>query len=250
MSASSAGSSTASRCLAERLVVHLQVGRRKVRIRLGTLAERRVRALAIDDILAELHPDARCALDFRTPFQLLIAVILSAQTTDASVNRVTPELFRRFPDAAALAAAPREELEEILRSIGFFRSKARSISETARAVVDQYGGAVPGTLDELVTLRGVGRKTANVVLGECFKTPGLTVDTHFRRLSQRMGLTGHEEPERIERDVMKLLPAARWTMFSHRMIWHGRRLCSARKPLCTDCAVRPLCPTGQALEAG
>ena len=229
--------------------MHLQVGRHKVRIRLGTLAERRARALGIDDILAELHPDARCALDFRTPFQLLIAVILSAQTTDASVNRVTPALFRRFPDAAALAAAPREELEAILRSIGFFRSKARSISETARALVERYDGAVPGTLDELVTLRGVGRKTANVVLGECFTTPGLTVDTHFRRLSLRMGLTGHEEPERIERDVMKLLPPARWTMFSHRMIWHGRRICSARKPLCADCAVRPLCPTGRALEA-
>jgi endonuclease III len=180
------------------------------------------------------------------PFELLMAVILSAQSTDASVNRVSPALFARFPDARALAAAPIEELEAILRPIGFFRAKARSLVEASQRLVEEHDGLVPGDLESLVQLRGVGRKTANVVLGECFGVPGITVDTHVRRLSRRMGLTAAEDPERIEQELGALLPRESWTLFSHRMIWHGRNLCPARRPLCERCPVRPHCPTGGA----
>lgn len=213
--------------------------------RAESLAHRRERARAIADVLADRYPDAHCALRHRSPFELLAAVILSAQTTDAKVNQVTPTLFERFPDAAALAAAPQEVVEAIVHPLGFFRSKARALREMAASLVENHGSAVPGTLETLTTLRGVGRKTANVVLGECFETPGITVDTHVRRLSQRMGLTTESDPERIERDLMALLPREAWTLFSHRMIWHGRRVCSARKPACPECPISRVCLTGR-----
>lgn len=205
---------------------------------------RRRRAAEIERILAETYPTAHCALDFREPFELLVAVVLSAQTTDGKVNEVTPVLFARFPDAAALASAPQDEVEAIVHPLGFFRTKARAVRELSASLLETHGGRVPGTMEELVRLRGVGRKTANVVLGECFGVPGVTVDTHVRRLSGRMGLTASEDPERIEQDIMALLPRATWTAFSHRMIWHGRRVCVARGPKCAACPVLARCPTG------
>jgi endonuclease-3 len=213
-------------------------------------AARRTRAAEIALRLAAAYPDAHCALVHRDPFELLVAVILSAQTTDAKVNEVTPTLFARFPDAAALAAAPQDEVEAIVHPLGFFRSKARAIRETAASLVERHDGRVPDTLGDLTELRGVGRKTANVVLGECFATPGVTVDTHVRRLSQRLALTEETEPDRIERDLMALLPAEDWTPVSHRLIWHGRRICTARRPDCPACPLLPLCPTGQGLRGG
>jgi len=221
--------------------------RRPFRERRGAQRER---AAEIARRLAETYPDAHCALVHRDPFELLVAVILSAQTTDAKVNEVTPTLFARFPDAAALAAAPIEELEAIVHPLGFFRSKARAIRETAASLVERHGGRVPDAMEALTELRGVGRKTANVVLGECFATPGVTVDTHVRRLSQRLALTEQTEPDRIERDLMALLPPSEWTALSHRLIWHGRRICTARRPACPSCPLRPLCPTGQDLLGG
>lgn len=205
----------------------------------------RERAGEIARILAATWPDAHCALHYRDPFELLVAVILSAQTTDAKVNQVTPHLFARFPDATALAAASQEDVEAIVHPLGFFRSKARALREMAASVVAQHGGRVPGDMEALTRLRGVGRKTANVVLGECFATPGITVDTHVRRLSRRLGLTAQEDPDRIERDLAALLPPREWTVFSHRLITHGRRTCTARKPACPDCPLLRVCPTGR-----
>src|SRR5262249_26083665 len=192
--------------------------------------------------LAKLYPDAECALRHESPLQLLIATILSAQCTDVRVNMVTPALFAKFPDAAAFAAADRDELEQMIKSTGFFRNKAKSIQECCKAIVEQHGGQVPNTLDELVKLPGVGRKTANVVLGDAFGVPGITVDTHVGRLSRRLGLTIHEDPEKVERDLMQLIPEADWTAFSHRMIFHGRRVCDARKPDCDGCPLNAVCP--------
>ena len=200
------------------------------------------RARRIVRVLARLYPDAECALTFADPLQLLVSVILSAQCTDARVNLVTPALFARYPDAAAFAAAERAELEQMIRSTGFFRNKARSIQLCCREVVERHGGQVPRTMEELTPLPGVGRKTANVVLGNAFDTPGIPVDTHVGRLSRRMGLTVHADPVKVERDLMGLIPKKEWTMFSHRMIHHGRRVCHARKPLCEGCAVAKLCP--------
>jgi endonuclease-3 len=202
----------------------------------------RTRARRIARLLAKTYPDAHCALHHDGPLQLLIATILSAQCTDARVNMVTPALFKRYPDAAAFAEAEPRELEEMIRSTGFFRNKARNIIACCRQLVEQHGGEVPATMDELVPLPGVGRKTANVILGNAFDVPGIPVDTHVARLSGRMGLTEESDPVKIERDLMRLIPEKDWTMFGHRMIFHGRQVCHARKPLCEQCVVAGLCP--------
>ncbi len=203
------------------------------------------RSRAINRALAEVYPDAHCELDFADAFQLLCATVLSAQCTDVRVNQVTPALFARFPDARAMAAAPREELEELIRPTGFFRSKATSLMELSSDIVHKFAGEVPGRLDDLVTLRGVGRKTANVVLGNAFGVPGITVDTHMGRLSRRLGLTVHEDPVVVERDLMALIERREWTLWSHRVIFHGRRRCTARKPDCGECEIAALCPVGR-----
>ena len=201
------------------------------------------RARRIARALAVLHPDARCELDFTTPLELTVATILSAQCTDRRVNEVTPALFRRYPTAAAYAAADREELEELVRPTGFFRNKTTSLIGLGAALVERHGGEVPGRLDDLVQLPGIGRKTANVVLGNAFGVPGLTVDTHFGRLVRRFGWTELHDPVKVEAAVALLLPRSEWTMFSHRVIFHGRRVCHARKPACGACEVASLCPS-------
>jgi endonuclease-3 len=193
--------------------------------------------------LAVLHPDAHCELDFRTPLELAVATVLSAQCTDKRVNEVTPALFARYPGAAAYAAAERDELEALIRPTGFFRNKATSLIGLGAALVERHGGQVPSTLEELVALPGIGRKTANVVLGNAFGVPGLTVDTHFGRLVRRFGWTALEDPVKVEHAVAALLPKAEWTMFSHRVIFHGRRVCHARKPACGACGIAALCPS-------
>jgi endonuclease-3 len=205
-------------------------------------AVRRARAAEIVKVLEQAYPDAACALHFDGAFQLLVATILSAQCTDKMVNQVTPRLFASFPDAPSLAAAPPPEVERIIQPTGFFRQKAKSIQAAARDIVERFGGAVPGTLEELTTLRGVGRKTANVVLGNAFGVPGLTVDTHMTRVNRRLGLTTHDDPVKIERDLMELVPHAEWTLYSHRVIEHGRACCGARRPECERCPLRELCP--------
>ena len=210
---------------------------------------RRERAVRIANRLAEAHPDAACALHFRTPFQLLVATILSAQCTDKMVNQVTPALFADFPDARAMAAAPPAEIERRIQRTGFFRQKARSILEASRDIVEQHGGEVPRTLEALTRLRGVGRKTANVVLGNAFDTPGLTVDTHMIRVNGRLGLTAHDDPVKIERDLMALVPERDWTLYSHRVIHHGREVCKARRPECERCPLFDLCPYPRAARA-
>jgi endonuclease-3 len=192
--------------------------------------------------LARLYPEARCSLDFANPLQLLVATILSAQCTDARVNRVAPTLFARYPDADAFASADPAELESLIQSTGFFRNKARNLIQCCRQLVERHAGQVPGRMEDLVALAGVGRKTANVVLGNAFGVPGLPVDTHVGRLSQRMGLTRHTDPGLIEQDLMALVPKKEWTGFGHHMIYHGRQVCHARKPLCDGCALAPLCP--------
>ncbi len=205
-------------------------------------AARRVRAREIVKRLEQAYPDAACALEHRNPFELLVATILSAQCTDKMVNQVTPRLFARFRNARALADAPPSEVERIIQPTGFFRQKAKSIQAAARDIVERFDGTVPGTLEELVTLRGVGRKTANVVLGDAFGVPGLTVDTHMTRVNRRLGLTRHEDPLKIERDLMALVPQEAWTVYSHRVIHHGRVCCEARRPQCERCPLRDLCP--------
>jgi endonuclease-3 len=192
--------------------------------------------------LERLYPDVRIALNFDTPVQLLVATILSAQCTDVQVNKITPALFARFPTAEATAAATVEEIEPFVKSTGFYRNKAKNIHETATILVRDHGGQVPAVQDVLVTLPGVGRKTANVVLGDAFGIPGITVDTHVGRLSRRLGLTRHTDPEKVERVLNKLIPQPEWTRFSHRLIYHGRRVCDARKPACGHCTLRPHCP--------
>jgi endonuclease-3 len=207
---------------------------------------RRQRADRIYGLLAEEYPAAECELDFENPFQLAVATILSAQTTDERVNMVTPDLFRRYPDAGALAAARQEDVEEVIRTTGFFRNKAKNIVGFARAVVADHGGEVPRSMAELSALPGVGRKTANVILGNAFRIDeGVVVDTHVRRLSQRLGFTREEGPERIEVELMGLFPRERWTMLSHLLIWHGRRVCDARRPRCEACVVSHLCPSSR-----
>ncbi|MDO5031854.1 endonuclease III [Corynebacterium sp.] len=209
-------------------------------------SELRQRAQQINAELAREYPDVRCELDFRSPFELLVATVLSAQCTDARVNQVTPELFRRYPDAAALAAADRAELEELLRPLGFHRAKAGHLIGIGEQLMAEGDGEVPGDVDKLVALPGVGRKTALVVLGNAFGVPGLTVDTHFGRLMKRMGLSRGSTPLKIERDIAQLIPEEEWTMFSHRIIFHGRRVCHARTPNCQECVVVALCDVGRA----
>lgn len=193
-------------------------------------------------ILAELYPDAHCELDFTTPLELLVATILSAQCTDKRVNQVTPVLFGRYHTAADYAAADREDIEKIIMSTGFFRAKTTSLIGLGQALCERFGGEVPGKLRDLVTLPGVGRKTANVVLGNAFGVPGITVDTHLSRLARRFGWTTEGEPDKIEQEVGTLIPRSEWTILSHRMIWHGRRVCHARKPACGACGLAALCP--------
>lgn len=207
-----------------------------------TSTPQRNRARRIVKALARLYPDAKCALHHDNPLQLLVATILSAQCTDVRVNMVTPALFARYPDAAAFAKAAVSELENYIQSTGFFRNKTRNIMACCKQIAEKHGGQVPGTMEELVQLPGVGRKTANVILGNAFDTPGITVDTHVTRLSFRLGLTKHTQPEKIERDLMELIPKKDWTMFSHGMILHGRQVCFARKPNCTGCGLGALCP--------
>ena len=204
------------------------------------------RAAFVYDLLAEEYPDAHCELDYQNAYQLAVATILSAQTTDVRVNMVTPTLFDRYPAASDLAAAPQEDVEEIVRSTGFFRNKAKNIIGFARAVMERHEGEVPRTLDQLAALPGVGRKTANVILGNAFGVEeGVVVDTHVKRLSARLGFTRHEDPVKVERDLVDLFPRERWTMLSHLLIWHGRRVCEARKPRCEECAVSRLCPSSR-----
>ena len=193
-------------------------------------------------LLSKLYPDAQCALHHENPLQLLIATILSAQCTDVRVNLVTPALFRRFPDARSFAEANPKELEIAIQSTGFFRNKTRNIIACCKQIVEQHGGQVPRTMEELVKLPGVGRKTANVILGAAFGEAGITVDTHVLRLSRRLGLTRETKPDKVEQDLMKLMPPNEWTPFSHRMIFHGRQLCFARNPNCAGCLLAPVCP--------
>ncbi len=200
------------------------------------------RARKIDRVLAETYPDARCELDFDDPFQLLVVTVLSAQTTDKRVNAVRPTLFATYPDPAAMAAADRDRLETILGPLGFFRAKTESLLKLSAALVERYDGQVPPRLDDLVTLPGVGRKTANVVLGNAFGVPGITVDTHFGRLARRLGWTDETDPVKVEHAVGALFPKRDWTMLSHHLIWHGRRRCHARKPACGACPVARWCP--------
>lgn len=193
--------------------------------------------------LGECYPDAHCELDFTGPFQLLVATVLSAQTTDRRVNQVTPVLFGRWPDAPALAGAPVEQVEQVVHPLGFHHTKAASVVGLAEALVSGFGGVVPDTLAELVTLPGVGRKTANVVLGNAFGIPGITPDTHFMRVTRRMGWTAGATPDRVEADVAALFDPSDWVMVSHRVIWHGRRRCHARRPACGVCPVAQWCPS-------
>ena len=201
------------------------------------------RARRIDRALDAAYPDATCELDFTSPFQLLVATILSAQTTDRRVNAVTPALFAAYPDADALATANPEDIEVIILSTGFFRAKAKTLVALGVALTERFEGVVPGRMTDLVTLPGVGRKTANVVLGDAFGLPGITTDTHLLRLSKRFGWTVSDEPVIVESDVASLFEPASWTPLSHRVIWHGRRCCHARNPACGVCPVAELCPS-------
>ena len=200
-------------------------------------------ARSIYRILTKEYPDARCELDFNSPLELLIATVLSAQCTDKRVNAVTPVLFKRFPTLEMLSEAKSSEIEKIIYSTGFFRSKAKNIKELANKILNDFGGEVPNDLAQLVTLPGVGRKTANVVLGNAFGIPGLTVDTHFGRLSRRFGWSTATDPVKVENDVAKLIPEKEWTLLSHKLIWHGRRICHSRKPECGICPLAKLCPS-------
>ena len=201
------------------------------------------RARRINRALAEKYPYAHAELDFRSPFELLVATVLSAQTTDVTVNQITPLLFARFPDARAMAEADPAVMEEIIKPTGFFRAKTRSLIALGTRLVDEYNGVVPPRLEDLVTLPGVGRKTANVVLGNAFGIPGITVDTHFGRLARRFGWTDHTDAVKVEHAVGELFPKRDWTMLSHHLIWHGRRVCHSRQPACGACPVARWCPS-------
>ena len=201
------------------------------------------RARRMNRELAELYPDAHIELNFTTPLELSVATILSAQCTDKRVNEVTPTVFRRYPDAAAYAGADRAELEELIRTTGFFRNKTTSLIKLGQALVERFDGEVPNRMADLVTLPGFGRKTANVVLGNAFGIPGITVDTHFGRLSRRWQWTRETDPVKVEAAVGLLIPRREWTILSHRVIWHGRRVCHARKPACGACSLARWCPS-------
>jgi endonuclease III len=207
-----------------------------------SLEEKKSRAARIAKSLARLYPEARISLDFKTPWQCLAATILSAQCTDERVNMVTPALFKKYPDAAAMAESDPRDVEKMIVQTGFFRQKTKSLRAAAQDIVERFGNRVPDTMEDLITLRGVGRKTANVILGHVYGKPGFTVDTHVRRLTFRLGLTTSREPDQIERDLCDLLPSKEWTSFSMRLILHGRRICIARAPRCDQCALAPDCP--------
>ncbi|MBI4665973.1 MAG: endonuclease III [Nitrospinae bacterium] len=200
------------------------------------------RAVETEKILKKLYPGAKCNLDFTDPLELLVATVLSAQCTDERVNKVTQALFKKYRNAADYANAPIEQLEEDVRQTGFYKNKAASIRKACSAIVEKHGGKVPGSMEELTKLAGVGRKTANVVLGNAFGVPGIVVDTHVGRISQRLKLTKNSDPEKIERDLMPLVPQKDWTGFSHRMIHFGRDICQAKKPKCGQCPLETICP--------
>ncbi len=204
-------------------------------------AKKAERAKRIVKLLFKTHPDANCELQYVDPFELISSTILSAQCTDKVVNTVTPGLFAKYPNAAKLAKAPQESVEKLIRRTGFYRNKAKNLIGMAKAVMENHGGQIPKTLEELVKLPGVGRKTANVVLGSAFDTPGLVVDTHVTRLANRMGLTKQHDAVKIEHELMELIDEKDWTMFSHAMIFHGRRICPARTPLCDTCPIYDDC---------
>lgn len=205
--------------------------------------ENRKEAQAIYRILSKTYPNIRCELDFENPLQLLVAVVLSAQCTDKRVNQITPALFKKYKNAKAYAKAPLPEIEELVFSAGFYHAKARHIKGLAIKLVEEFDSEVPATLEELITLPGVGRKTANVVLGHAFDIPGITVDTHFGRLSRRFGWTTSQDPVKVEYEVGELIPQKEWTNLSQRMIWHGRRICHSRKPACGACPLAKRCPS-------
>ncbi|MEX1111188.1 MAG: endonuclease III [Chthoniobacterales bacterium] len=215
-------------------------------------ATRHARASELLPILRATYPDAHCELNHEGAFQLLVATILSAQCTDVRVNMVTPALFKKYPDAGTLAAAKQEDVEDLIRSTGFFRNKAKNLIAAARSLVREHAGEVPRDLEMLTDLPGVGRKTANVVLGNAYRIEaGIVVDTHVARLSQRLGLTKNTDPVKIEKDLVKVIPQDDWTLWSHLLIWHGRRRCPARKPDCPGCELRDLCPSaGQCAAPG
>ena len=200
-------------------------------------------AMAIYRILKKEYPSVKCELDFKTPYQLLVATVLSAQCTDKRVNEVTPELFKKFGTPQKMSTAKQKDIERIIKSAGFFRVKAKNIKGLSKEIVNEYQGKVPNNLGDLVKLPGVGRKTANVVLGHAFGIPGITVDTHFGRLSRRFGWTKSTDPVKVEFEVQKLIPEREWTNLSQRLIWHGRRICTARKPKCGICPIAKLCPS-------
>jgi len=210
-----------------------------------TLKEKKGRAEAIVERLTQVFPEVRVPLHHRNPFELLVATILSAQSTDEQVNKITPKFFDRYPNPERLAPAPLHEIEKLIHSLGLFRNKARSLKKCAQQLVKDYRGKVPSTMEELTHLAGVGRKTANVILGYAFGIPGIVVDTHCSRVSRRLGLTKNKEPNKIEKDLMALLPKEEWTPFSHRLIVHGRRVCHARKPNCQACFLSDLCPSAE-----
>jgi endonuclease-3 len=219
--------------------------------RVESAKARAARAAELYERLERDYPDARCALDYRSPFELLVATILSAQCTDKRVNMVTPRLFAAYPTPAALAAARREDVEEIVRSTGFFRNKAKSIIGMAGALVERHGGEVPAEMDALVRLPGVGRKTANVVLGNAFgRNEGIVVDTHVGRLAGRLGLTPETDPVKVEEALVPLFPRERWTMLAHLLIEHGRTICDAKRPACERCSLADRCPSSRAAMAG
>ncbi len=203
------------------------------------------RAIKVFDLLSKEYPSAKTALYFRTPVELLIATILSAQCTDTRVNQVTKDLFKRYHSAMDFAQADLSELEDVVRPTGFFHNKAKAIKTCCQEILERHGGELPNTMEDLTQLTGVGRKTANVILGNTFGIPGIVVDTHVKRLSHRLGLTQNKDPVKIEFDLMDLLPEERWTPFSHLLIFHGRKICAARKPLCPSCSLADLCPSAQ-----
>jgi endonuclease-3 len=210
----------------------------------------RERALKIADVLADDYPAATTALDHRSAFELLVSTILAAQCTDARVNIISPALFARWPDARAMATATQEEMEKYVKTCGFYRNKAKNLIATAKLLVERHGGEVPDTMEDLVALAGVARKTSNVVLGSWFKKPvGVVVDTHCQRLSRRLGFSRDDDPVKIERDLMDLLPRDKWTDFSHQLVFHGRRVCVARTPRCATCKLRELCPSRQDVKS-
>lgn len=207
-----------------------------------TVAANKERAREVLARLRKAYPEARCTLDYENPLQLLVATILAAQCTDERVNIVTKDLFRKYRSAADYVEAPEGELETDIKSCGFYRNKAKSIRKACANLLERFAGQVPGSMDELLSLDGVGRKTANVILGECFDTPGIIVDTHCGRVSRRLGFTRNEDPVKVERDLMKAVPEPHWTVFSHYLVFHGRETCASRAPRCSTCVLAGLCP--------